>query len=79
MWLLRVCIIYQIKYKTSTDLDYLFYIIKKSKSHENFFIKKAIGWALRELSKTQANIVKKFVEENPSLSNLSKREALRLL
>lgn len=47
--------------------------------HENeFFIKKAIGWSLREYAKTHPEAVVKFVKENDNrLSNLSKREALK--
>lgn len=78
IWLLRVCIIHQLKYKTDTNLDYLAYICEKSKYHNDFFIRKAIGWALREFSKTNYVWVKDFVEKNPDLSTLSKKEALRL-
>ena len=78
MWLLRVCIIHQLKYKKDTDREYLAYICEKSKLHNDFFIRKAIGWALREFSKTDYTWVENFVEKNPDLSNLSKKEALRL-
>lgn len=79
MWLLRVCIIHQLKYKTTTDLNYLAYICEKSKTHKDFFIRKAIGWALREYSKIDYSWVENFVNKNQDLSVLSQKEALRLL
>jgi 3-methyladenine DNA glycosylase AlkD len=52
-------------------------IMSLAQSNE-FFIQKAIGWALREYSKTDALAVKNFVENN-DLPKLSKREALKWL
>ncbi|MCL2566762.1 MAG: DNA alkylation repair protein [Alphaproteobacteria bacterium] len=78
LWLLRTCIIFQMKYKKDIDTEYLAHICQKFKHHEDFFIRKAIGWILREYSKTDYNWVKVFVSNNPDLSNLSKKEALRL-
>lgn len=78
LWLLRTCIIFQMKYKKDTDLEYLAYICEKLKYHEDFFIRKAIGWALREYSKTDYAWVENFVDNNQDLSNLSKKEALRI-
>jgi 3-methyladenine DNA glycosylase AlkD len=76
IWLQRSCLIFQLKYKHETDTDLLSsFIIPLSKSKE-FFIAKAIGWALREYSKCNPTWVKNFVENN-TLQSLSKREALR--
>ncbi|MDR0483997.1 MAG: DNA alkylation repair protein [Alphaproteobacteria bacterium] len=78
MWLLRVCIIHQLKYKIDTNTNYLAYICQQSKTHQDFFIRKAIGWALREFSKTNYSWVQNFVNNNLDLSPLSKKEALRI-
>ncbi|MDP8267896.1 MAG: DNA alkylation repair protein [Candidatus Tenebribacter davisii] len=78
MWLQRTCILFQLHYKDETDVMLLSGIIMSLNTSKEFFIQKAIGWALREYSKTDAEAVKKFVENN-ELSNLSKREALKWL
>ena len=76
MWLQRVSIIFQNKYKKETDEKLLTeYILNHTKSKE-FFIQKAIGWALREYAYTNENFVIKFVQTH-DMSNLSKREALK--
>ncbi len=78
MWLQRVCILFQLKYKQNTDLKLLFKTIEKLKDSDEFFIQKAIGWALREYSKTDPEIVIRFVK-NHSLKPLSHREALKVI
>lgn len=76
MWLNRMAILYQLKYKKDTDEFRLFsYCLQWSGSNE-FFHQKAIGWSLREYSKTEPMAVKKFVEGH-TLKPLSKREALK--
>ena len=78
IWLQRSAILYQLKYKGKTDEERLYrYIIRRAESDE-FFIQKAIGWALREYAKTNPESVKKFVTQT-SLKPLSKREALKHL
>jgi len=75
-WLQRSSIMFQKQYKKETDTILLSkYILKHSHSTE-FFIQKAIGWALREYSKTDAAWVIQFVKQH-ELSALSKREALK--
>lgn len=76
MWLQRTAIIFQLKYKKNTDYKLLFSCIQKCSGSKEFFIRKAIGWALREYAKTDPEKVIAFVENN-SLSPLSKKEALR--
>lgn len=76
MWLQRTAILFQLKYKGKTDYDLLFSCIKKCAGSKEFFIRKAIGWALREYAKTSPEKVIEFVNSN-SLSLLSQREALR--
>ncbi|MGO4109701.1 DNA alkylation repair protein [Paenibacillus sp. YAF4_2] len=76
MWLRRTAILYQLKYKGSTDTDRLFHYIDLQKEESEFFIRKAIGWALREYAKTEPDVVRRFVNETP-ISSLSVREALK--
>ena len=61
-----------------TDLDLLEYAILANINDGEFFIRKAIGWALRELGKTNPDWVRAFAAQHP-LSPLSRREALKHL
>ncbi|MEZ5083758.1 MAG: DNA alkylation repair protein [Bacteroidales bacterium] len=80
VWLQRTAILFQLKYKKNTDLELLDKYINQLSGSKEFFINKAIGWILREYSKTDARWVKNYVAENESiLANLSKREALKWL
>ncbi|MEN8224202.1 MAG: DNA alkylation repair protein [Bacteroidota bacterium] len=78
IWLQRSCILFQLKYKSDTDTHLLTAIILKLKDSKEFFIRKAIGWALREYSKTDPGFVVRFVQSH-DLSGLSHREALKWL
>lgn len=78
MWLKRTCIIFQLKYRDKVDLKLLSTVIIKCLGSKEFFINKAIGWALREVSKTNAEWVIDFANKY-ELSGLSRREALRLI
>jgi len=78
IWQVRTSIIFQLNYGKETDTELLFEVIRWNKSKEEFFIQKGIGWALRQLTYTDAGLVKKFVKEN-ELSKLATREALRRL
>jgi len=75
-WLQRAALLFQLRYKEETDVDLLFSHILKHTGQKEFFIRKAIGWALRDLSKTMPDKVIKFVAEN-EMQPLSKKEALR--
>lgn len=77
-WLQRVCIIHQLKYKENTNVDLLFRYCEELQKSEAFFIQKAIGWALREYSKTDEMAVINFIE-NTNLAAFSKKEALKWL
>lgn len=80
MWKARTSILAQLRFKKATDEDLLFACIEPSIDSKEFFLRKAIGWALREHSKSNADAVVRFVRANEArLSGLSKREALRLL
>jgi 3-methyladenine DNA glycosylase AlkD len=76
MWLNRSVILFQLGYKKNTDVDLLFSECKKHSHSKEFFIQKAIGWALREHAKTDAEAVRKFVN-SANLKPLSSREALK--
>lgn len=77
-WLQRCAILFQLKYKEKTDTELLTYVIQGLSDTNEFFIRKAIGWVLREYAKTDAQWVRNFVA-NYELSNLSRREALKYL
>ncbi len=76
IWLQRSSIMFQKAFKKDTDTALLSTYILHCKDSPDFFIRKAIGWALREYSKTNAAWVKKFVQQN-KLHPLSAREALK--
>lgn len=78
MWLQRTAILHQLKYKDQTDKNRLFRYCRKHATQKEFFIRKAIGWALRQYSKYNPEKVKQFVEETP-LTPFSKKEALKWL
>ncbi len=78
IWLQRTAILFQLKYKEKTDIVLLDYIINKLNNTNDFFINKAIGWILREYGKTNPDWVIDFVNRT-KLSNLSKREALKII
>ncbi|WP_298516318.1 DNA alkylation repair protein [uncultured Kordia sp.] len=76
MWLNRSAILYQLSYKNDTDEAELFKQCTLHKESEEFFIQKAIGWALREYGKVQPEAVLNFVK-SVTLKELSEREAIR--
>lgn len=76
-WWQRMSILFQLPYKTDTDLDLLTEYIEYRLDEKEFFVQKAIGWALRQFAYTDRNWVKRFVQEHPNLAPLSKREALK--
>ncbi|VEF49199.1 DNA-7-methylguanine glycosylase [Bacillus freudenreichii] len=78
IWLKRTMILFQLKYKERTNDELLFSIIERTKHIDEFFIQKAIGWILREYSKTSPDAVNQFIESN-ELSNLAKREGLKYI
>lgn len=78
-WLRRTSIICQLGSRAETDTDLLAACIEANVADRGFFLRKAIGWALRELGKTEPGWVLAFVEAHPDLSPLSRREALKHL
>jgi len=79
LWIRRVAIIAQLGRRGATDRALLAEAIDANIEDREFFIRKAIGWALRELGKTDPEWVRAFVDARPSLSPLSRREALKHL
>lgn len=80
MWIRRASITAQLGAKARTDTSLLAAVIKANLDDKEFFIRKAIGWALREYSKTDPAWVRAFAARNAQgLSPLSAREGLRLL
>lgn len=78
LWKRRSSIICQVKRKEATDLALLFDCIEPNLDDPDFFIRKAIGWALRDLAWTDLPTVADYVARNTArLSALSKREALK--
>ena len=78
IWLKRISIIFQLKYKEKTDTEFLEKAILRNANTDEFFINKAIGWALREYSKTNKEWVKNFIGNN-QLSKLSVREGSKYI
>lgn len=76
MWLNRTAIIFQLGYKQKTDFDLLISECEKHKHSNEFFIQKAIGWALREYGSVNPTGVLEYVKST-NLKPLSKKEAIR--
>ncbi|MDF2961479.1 MAG: hypothetical protein K0S39_3214 [Paenibacillus sp.] len=76
LWLQRSALLFQLSYKSRTDAPILFDYIRRTADSKEFFLRKAIGWALRQYSKTDEAAVRRFVAE-AKLSPLSEREALK--
>ncbi len=78
IWLNRTALLFQNRYKENTDFDLLADLVCQFSDSEEFFIQKAIGWALREYGKTDASRVMELVKNQP-LPALSKRESIKKL
>ena len=78
-WLRRTTILFQLGYKQNTDFELLCDIIRENLGSKEFFINKAIGWALRQYARTDPKAVKRFVNATKELSPLSRREAMKHL
>lgn len=78
IWKRRTSIICQIQLKDKLDLDFLYTCIEPSMSSKEFFLRKGIGWALRQVAWTQPHEVIRYVRKyRNELSPLTKREALK--
>jgi 3-methyladenine DNA glycosylase AlkD len=78
LWKRRTSILCQNRFKARTDTALLFACIEPSLSDNDFFARKAIGWALREYAKTEPREVVRYVRAK-GISGLSRREALKNL
>ena len=78
IWLARAAILHQDRYRERTDPDLLFAYCLRRAGDREFFIRKAIGWALRSYAKVRPEAVARFLTEHgDALSGLSRREAER--
>jgi 3-methyladenine DNA glycosylase AlkD len=78
LWKRRSAILCQLTFKKDTDLDLLYAVIEPALDSREFFLRKAIGWALRQYAWTDPKEVRRYVREHEKeLSLLSKREALK--
>jgi len=78
LWIARSALLHQLTYKQATDAERLFRYCTRQAGHRDFFIRKAIGWALRQYARTDPVAVAAFVART-ELSGLSRREALKHL
>ena len=84
LWVRRTAILAQLKHRGATDVDLLADVIdanlEGSLHGRDFFIRKAVGWALRQHARVDADWVREYVDSRASrLSGLSRREALKHL
>ncbi|HEV8194554.1 MAG TPA: DNA alkylation repair protein [Ktedonobacterales bacterium] len=80
LWKRRTAILCQATFKAATDEQLLFACIEPNLSDKDFFIRKAIGWALREYARVRPDSVRRYVREHEAaLSGLSRREAMKHL
>jgi len=76
LWLRRVAILYQLHYAEQTDLERLTTILEANLDHPDFFIRKAMGWALRQYARTDADWVKRWLQAHgDAVPALTRREA----
>lgn len=79
LWKRRTSIICQLTFKEETDTKLLTAAIEANLDDRDFFIRKGIGWALRQFARTEPGWVRAFVDGHPELSSLSVREAVKHL
>lgn len=78
IWLARTAILHQERWKSQTDANRLFAYCERRAAEREFFIRKAIGWALRSYAAVDPAAVERFVVDHEQvLSGLSRREAMR--
>ncbi|HEX6339465.1 DNA alkylation repair protein [Umezawaea sp.] len=78
-WRRRTSVICQLGSKAATDTDLLAECVEANIADQDFFLRKGIGWALRQHARTDPHWVRAFVDTHPALSPLSRREALKHL
>jgi len=78
LWLQRSCLLHQLRDNKTADSQLLFNLCERLSGHPDFFIRKAIGWSLRQYSKSFPEAVTDFINTH-ELSNLSRKEALKVI
>jgi len=76
IWLNRTALLFQLRYRQETDFELLKEIIDSLKHKNEFFVKKAIGWALREYSKSEPTLVEDYIK-TAQLKPLSEKEGMK--
>jgi 3-methyladenine DNA glycosylase AlkD len=76
-WLIRAALQHQRGLRERTDLGRLFAMCDRFAADREFFIAKAIGWALRDVTQWDAPAVQRFIDDHPDLSPVARREAVR--
>ena len=79
MWLVRSALIHQLTLGTKTNSKRLFQLCEIKAEEKEFFVAKAIGWALRSYSYVDPVAVKRFIKEHPELTPLAKREGMKAI
>ncbi|MCS0600686.1 DNA alkylation repair protein [Streptomyces sp. LP11] len=78
LWVARTALLHQLRYKEHTDTERLFAYCLLQSGHPDFFVRKAIGWALREYARTDPGAVRAFLDrERGRFAPLTVREALK--
>jgi len=77
MWVARAAILHQLGWKAAARPEVIFRYCGARIDHPDFFIRKAIGWALRDLARSRPDEVWDWVDAHPGLSALSRREATK--
>jgi 3-methyladenine DNA glycosylase AlkD len=79
IWMVRSALIHQLTLGSKTDEKLLFKLCEIQAEENEFFIAKALGWALRSYSYVDPKAVKQFIKEHPELTPLAKREGLKAI
>ena len=76
-WLVRAAIGHQRGWKNDTQVEFIFSVCSKHWSDQEFFVAKAIGWALRDIARVKPSDVKRFLRNHPDPNPVAVREARR--
>lgn len=79
IWLIRSSIQHQRGRRNQTNVAYVLDLCQRHANSKEFFIVKAIGWALRDISRFNKSAVREFLKNNPNLGNVAVKEAKRYL
>jgi 3-methyladenine DNA glycosylase AlkD len=77
IWLIRAAIGHQRGWKRDTDIGRVFEICDQHWSNQEFFVAKAIGWALRDITRIDKRSVERFLKQHPTKNTVATREAQR--